>query len=102
MDVRAAPRLQEYLLTAGVRGFQTDVNVGSVEEGLVDDAVSLRELEQSIELVSRRTRLNIETQSDCGETDGHLLADSHGSPEVQVTLDVNGASLDRYLHRRRH
>src|SRR6478672_10249388 len=74
----------------------------AVLDGLVDYAIALAELEQQIELVLRRWRLDVEAQADFGKTHRRLLVDAERAAEIEIALGGDQTPLQRHLDRGRY
>src|SRR5262245_53427487 len=85
--------------SAGDRAGQGET--GRSPKCLVDDAVSLRQLQQAVELLRRRLGVEVEVKPDGAEADRHLLADAERAAEVEVALGGHGAPADGDSQRRR-
>src|SRR5882757_9346945 len=87
---------------AASRALQLHLDRRAALDGLVDDAIALRELEQLIELLLRRVGLDVEAQADLREADRRVLGDAERAAEVEVALGRDLAGLERNVERGRH
>jgi ATP-dependent DNA helicase RecQ len=74
-------------------------HLGGPGERLVDDAVTLGEAEQGLDLVAAGLGVEIEGQVDGREPDRRFLAHRQGAAEVEITVGGNGAALQVDLQR---
>src|SRR5262249_10536737 len=63
---------------------------------LIDDAVTLGEAHQRIELLVGRIRVQVEPDADASKADRCLFRHAHGSAKIEVAFDVarSAAELD--------
>src|SRR3569623_3748640 len=68
--------------------------------GLEDDAISLRELQELVEIVLGRLGRDIEAQPHLAEADRRILGDTERAAEIEVTLRRYRGRIERNIERR--
>src|ERR1700720_2682250 len=71
-------------------------------ERLVDDAVTLRELEQLIELVLGGIGVHLEAQANLRKADGRVLRHSERTAEIEIAFGGHHAGFKRNVERGRN
>src|SRR5712691_2593394 len=71
----------------------------SATNGLVNDTISLGELEQVIELLLRHVGINLEVEPERGETDRRVFSRAKRAAEIEIALGTHCRRLRRDLER---
>jgi hypothetical protein len=66
-------------------------------QGLVDDAVALRELEQCRALLFGEVAVDLEGETDIAEADRRALIHAEGALEIEIALGLDGGVIDLEL-----
>src|SRR5580698_5609804 len=74
----------------------------SVFQCLIDDAITLGEFEQLIELVLVRVGVDIKAQANLRKANRRILGDAERAAEIEITLSRDGGGLEWNLQRSGH
>ena len=72
----------------GLAARERNLNRRPTFDGLVDNTIALGELEQLVEPVLRRIRLNVEAQADLRKADRCVLGDAERAAEIDLKLQA--------------
>ena len=62
---------------------------------MIDDAITLGELDQALDLVGRRVGVELEAQTNVAKADHRISTDPERATKIEVALDMTEEILDR-------
>src|SRR5207253_8554420 len=66
-----------------------DIDFGRPSEGLINNAIALRQTNQLSQLLFIGVSVQIEVQSNLLESDGNIFGDSQSAAKVEITLGAD-------------
>src|SRR6185437_1144961 len=79
-----------------------ELQLGPLAQRLEDNAITLGELHQRLQLVGAGIAVELEAQADLAEAHRGVLVDPERAAEIEIALGPHPAAAQRHLERRRH